>query len=164
MKQAIAGVAPSQLSEVTATIEWPTIAATGIGRFLGRLYEIRAGFWIFTLGRLFMLLTLPIGLVLFFWMLAPWNVRRYRLTNRRVVVEAGSKFRPEQYVDLDRFDAIAIEVRPGQAWYPAGDMLFKLGPVETLRLVGVGYPEAFRATCLKAHQAYVGVRKALGAV
>ncbi len=73
-------------------------------------------------------------------MLAPWNVRRYRLTNRRVVVEAGAKFKPQQYADLDHFDRIDIEVRPGQAWYPAGDMVFKLGQVETLRLVGVGLP------------------------
>jgi hypothetical protein len=164
MKQAIAGVAPSQLQEVTMTIEWPTIAATGLGRFLGRLYGIKAGFWIFTVGRLFLGLTLPIGLFLFFWMLAPWNVRRYRLTNRRIVVEAGAKFKPQQYVDLNRFDSIVIDVRPGQAWYPAGDMIFKLGPVETLRLEGVGYPDVFRATCMKAHQAYVGVRKAVGTV
>lgn len=163
MKQAIAGVAPSQLQEVTVTIEWPTIAATGLGRFLGRLYGIKAGFWIFTVGRLFMALTWPIGLFLFFWMLAPWNVQRYRLTNRRVVVEAGAKFRPQQYCDLDRFDNIEIEVRPGQVWYPAGDMVFKLGQVETLRLVGVGYPEAFRATCLKSHLSFVGVRKAVAA-
>jgi hypothetical protein len=163
MKQAIAGVAPSQLQEVTVTIEWPTIAATGLGRFLGRLYGIKAGFWIFTVGRLFMGLTWPIGLFLFFWMLAPWTVQRYRLTNRRVVVEAGAKFRPQQYCDLDRFDNIEIEVRPGQAWYPAGDMVFKLGQVETLRLVGVGYPEAFRATCLKSHLSFVGVRKAVAA-
>jgi hypothetical protein len=181
MKQAIAGVAPSQLQEVTVTIEWPTIAATGLGRFLGRLYAIRAGFWIFTLGRLFMLLTLPVGLFLFFWMLAPGVARRYRLTNRRVMVENGPKltdalfallmpwrkgrslWTAAQYVDLNRYDAIAIEVRPGQAWYPAGDLVFKLGPVETLRLVGVGHPDVFRATCLKAHQSYVGVRKAMGA-
>ncbi len=91
MKQAIAGVAPSQSQEVTVTIEWPTIAATGLGRFLGRLYAIRAGFWIITVGRLFMGLTLPLGLFLFFWMLAPWKVRRYRLTNRRVIVEAGAR-------------------------------------------------------------------------
>lgn len=162
MKQAIAGIAPSQSSEVTVTIEWPTIAATGLGRALGRLYAIQAGTWIFTVGRVMLLLTLPIGLFLFFWMLAPWNVRRYRLTNRRVIVEGGGKFKPQQYVDLDRFDTIVIETRPGQAWYPAGDMIFKLGPIETLRLEGVGYPETFRATCLKAHQAYVGVRKAMG--
>jgi hypothetical protein len=80
-----------------------------------------------------------------------------------VVVEAGGNFKPQQYADLDHFDSIVIEVRPGQAWYPAGDMIFKLGQVETLRLVGVGYPETFRATCLKAHQSFVGVRKAVGA-
>ncbi|HZZ30244.1 MAG TPA: PH domain-containing protein [Pirellulales bacterium] len=182
MKQAIAGVIPSQLTEATVTIEWPTIAATGLGRFLGRLYAIRAGFWIFTLGRLVMALTMPIGLLLFFWMLAPGVARRYRLTNRRVIVENGPKVsdalialvtlwrkgRPSwtaaRYVDLDRFNTIEIEVRPGQEWYPAGDLVFKLGNVETLRLTGVGHPDVFRATCLKAHQAYVGVRKAIGAV
>jgi hypothetical protein len=161
MKQAIAGIAPSQTSEVTVTIEWPTIAATGLGRSLGRMYAIKAGWWIFSVGRCIMLATLPIGLFLFFWMLAPWNVRRYRLTNRRLIVEAGGNFKPQQYVDLDRFDSIAIEVRPGQAWYPAGDMIFKLGPVETLRIEGVGYPETFKATCMKAHQAFVGVKKAM---
>ncbi len=162
MKQAIAGVVPSQSQEVTVTIEWPTIAATSLGRFLGRLYGIKAGFWIFTFGRLFMLLTWPLGLMLFFGMLAPWSLRRYRLTNRRLIVEKGPKFKTERYVDLSRFDQIEIEVRPGQGWYPAGDMVFKLGPVETLRITGVGYPETFRATCMKAHQAYVGVRKAVG--
>lgn len=160
MKQAIAGVVPSQLKEATVTIEWQTIAATGLGRFLGRLYAIQAGFWIFTLGRLFMLLSIPLALGLYFLMLAPWNVRRYRLTNRRVIIEKGPNFKPDQFVDLDRFDNIEIDVRPGQAWYPAGDLVFKLGPVETLRLVGVGHPDVFRAVCMKAHQAYVGVKKA----
>ena len=181
MKQAIAGVAPSQTQEVTVTIEWPTIAATSMGRFLGRLYAIQAGFWIFTLGRLFMGLTLPIGLLLFFWMLAPGVSQRYKLTNRRVIVENGPKpfdallalltlwrrgrptWTAARYVDLDRFNTIDIEVRPGQGWYPAGDLIFKLGNVETLRLEGVGHPDVFRAICLKAHQAYVGVRKVVGA-
>jgi hypothetical protein len=163
MKQAIAGIAPSQTSEVTVTIEWPTIAATGMGRMLGRLYEIKAGVWIFTLGRMFMGLTIPIGLFLFFWMLAPWNLQRYRLTNRRVILEKGPKFRPEMFVDLDRFDRIEIDVRPGQGWYPAGNLIFKLGNIETFRLEGVGHPETFRTICMKSHQAYVGVRKSVGA-
>jgi hypothetical protein len=163
MKQAIAGVAPSQTQEVTVTIEWPTIAATGLGRFLGRLYGIKAGVGMFTLGRLFMGLTIPLGLFLFFWMLAPWNLQRYRLTNRRIILEKGPKFRPQMFVDLDRFDRVEIDVRPGQGWYPAGNLLFKLGPVETFRLEGVGYPEVFRATCMKSRQAYVGVRKSVGA-
>src|SRR5262249_30209503 len=118
MKQAIAGVAPSQLQEVTVTIEWQTIAATGLGRILGRLYAIKSGTWRVSVGRLMMAHTWPLGLFLYFWMLAPWNVRRYRLTNRRLIVEGGPKFKPQKSVDLDRFDAINIDVRPGQAWYP----------------------------------------------
>jgi hypothetical protein len=177
MKQAIAGVVSSRKEEVTSAIFWPTIAATGLGRLLGRLYGIQAGFWIFTVSRLMMALTLPIGLLLFFWLLAPGIVRRYRLTNRRVIIEkgptlfdvaailwrSGPAWKVEQFVDLDRYDKIEIEVRPGQAWYPAGNLLFKLGPIETLRLEGVGHPDVFRATCWKAHQAFVGVRKAVGA-
>lgn len=144
-------------------VEWPTIAATGLGRFLGRLYGIQAGFGMFRLGRLFMGLTIPVALLLYFAMLAPWSVRRYRLTNRRLIIESGPRFRVDQYVDLDRFDAIDIVVRPGQEWYPAGDLVFRLGQIETLRLAGIGRPDVFRAVCLKANQAYVGVRKAMAA-
>jgi hypothetical protein len=175
MKQAIAGVVSSRSEEVTTMIVWPTIAATGLGRLLGRMYAIRTGFWIFSVGRLMMGLTLPIGLFLFFFLLAPGVARRYRLTNRRVIIEkgptlldlatflwrSGPVWRAEQFVDFDRFDKIEIEVQPGQAWYPAGNLIFKLGQIETLRLEGVGYPDVLRATCWKAHQAYVGVRKAM---
>jgi hypothetical protein len=175
MKQAIAGVVSSRSEEVTTMVIWPTIAATGLGRLLGRLYAIQTGFWIFTVGRLMMGLTLPIGLLLFFFLLAPGIARRYRLTNRRVIIEkgptlldaaaifwrSGPVWKVEQFVDLDRFDKIEIEVWPGQAWYPAGNLIFKLGQIETLRLEGIGYPDVFRATCWKAHQAYVGVRKAV---
>jgi hypothetical protein len=175
MKQAIAGVVASRSEEVTTMVVWPTIAATALGRLFGRLYAIQTGFWIFTVGRLFMGLTLPFGLLLFFWLLAPGIARRYRLTNRRVIIEKGPTlgdvasilwrkgpaWKVEQYVDLDRFDKIEIEVRPGQAWYPAGNLIFKLGPIETLQLSGVGYPDVFRVTCLKSHQAYQGVRKSM---
>ena len=42
MKQAIAGVAPTEFDEVTMMVVWPSIAATAIGRFCGRLYAITA--------------------------------------------------------------------------------------------------------------------------
>ena len=40
MRQPIAGVSPPQLSEATIMTVWPSLAATGIGRGLGRLYAI----------------------------------------------------------------------------------------------------------------------------
>jgi hypothetical protein len=187
MKQAITGVAPPELGEVTIMTVWPTIGAGPAGRLLGRMCSIGGSRNPFALGKLFCLFPgIPWALLLFAVSLLPpipfagFFNRRYRLTNRRVV-ELQDKliwktYRPlripvpfngieyghaTKTVDLDRFDAIDIVVLPGQAWFPAGDLIFRKGNVETLRLSGVSRPETFRETCLKAQRAYVGVKKAL---
>jgi hypothetical protein len=171
MKQAIAGVAPSQLDEVTNMTVWPTITALHtppfgrLGCWLGRMYSINVGVWVLTLGNLFALLSIPVALQMFVFSLLPGICRRYRLTNRRVIVERRkfswkSPWVEERAVALDNFDAIDIVIIKGQDWYPAGDMVFRQGDVEKLRLLGVSRPETFRQTCLKAHASFVGVRNA----
>lgn len=139
---------------------WPSVAATGLGQLLGRVYRIREGFGPLSIGRLALLATIPVGLTLYLSMRLPWAIRRYRLTNRRVTIERGINPQVEQYVDLDRFDAIDVVVSPGQEWYAAGDLVFRRGPIETLRLPGVSRPESFRRVCLEARQAYVSVAAA----
>lgn len=162
MKQAIAGVAPPDLGEVTMMTVWPTIAANPLGRALGRMYTNRAGVGhILTVGKLMMVLTIPLALGLFALSLAPWNCRRYKLTNRRVIIQNKPRPVDERWIGLDEFDAIDVLVLPGQQWYPAGDLIFRKGKVETFRLSGVSRPETFRQTCLKAQRSFVGVRKAL---
>ncbi len=141
---------------------WPSVASTSLGRSLGRLYRIREGFGPISIGRLALLATIPLGLMLYLSMRLPWAIRRYRLTNRRVMIERGINPQVEQYVDLDRFDAIDLVVSPGQEWYAAGDLVFRRGAIETLRLSGVSRPESFRQTCLKTRQAYVGAASAQG--
>ena len=64
-------------------------------------------------------------------------------------------------VSLDSFDAIDVHVLPGQEWYPAGDLVFRKGTVETFRVSGVPRPETFRQTCLKAQRAHASVKQAL---
>ena len=170
MKQPIAGVFPPQLSEATIMTVWPSLAATSIGRTLGRLYAIRTGRAPLTLGHLIALATIPLVVPLYFgkfiftatiggfqllpkigrFFKAPDAVRRYVLTNRRVVVRTGLRPIDERWVELDRFDTIDIIVRPGQEWYRAGDLVFRLGPIETFRLEGVVRPQTFRHTCLSA--------------
>jgi hypothetical protein len=152
---------PAQSGEATIMIVWPSIAATAVGRLFGRLYGIKAGFSFVTIGNLIALFSIPIMLPLYAVRKLPFWVERYRLTNRRVIVERGIHARAQQYVDLDRFDAIEVVVLPGQEWYPAGDLVFRRGTIETFRLRGVQRPETFRQNCLKAHLAYVGVRKAM---
>jgi hypothetical protein len=171
----IAGVTPPSVKESVVMTVWPSLAALGIGRFLGRLYKIDWGFGVLTVGHLIALLTAPLAaalvigrfavavkkeLPLIGWMFAiiPLDCFRYVLTNRRVVIQRGINPVDEVWIELDRFDTIDIEVQPGQEWYHAGNLIFRRGPIETIRLVGVARPEAFRQTCLKARAAYVGVK------
>src|SRR5256885_17017762 len=159
--QPIAGVAPAEIRETTVMTVWPSVAKYAIGRTLGQLYAIRwPEVYIFRLGNLLALLFIPVSLVLFFVRIAPGIGTRYRLTNRRIIVERGLTSKEDKAVDLDRFDAVEIDVLPGQAWYHAGDLVFKLGNVETFRLEGVSRPAAFRETCLKSNLAHSTVKQA----
>lgn len=178
MSTAIAGVAPATESEVTIMTVWPSLAATAYGRWWGRRFENNLGITLFglpiTIGRILALLSIPFILPIYVHTLIPrlpfvifgWpnaSCRRYRLTNKRVVVEQAFGGGEQQCVSLDRFDSIEIDVLPGQEWYPAGDLIFRKGPIETFRLSGVPHPEAFRQTCLKASNGFVGVLKARAA-
>ena len=159
-QQTIAGVVPPDTAEATVMTVWPSVASTGLGRALGRIYRIRDGFGPISIGRLALLATIPVGLALYLSMRLPWAIRRYRLTNRRVAIERGVGGEVVQFVDLDRFDAIDVVVEPGQEWYAAGDLVFRRGQVETLRLPGVSRPESFRRTCLEVRQSYMSVAEA----
>ena len=160
MKQAIAGVAPPESGEVTTMIVWPSIAGTEMGRRWGRLYMIRTGIGnILTVGKLIALASIPIALGLFAMNFSPGFMRRYRLTNRR----RGRDRIPwhcRRWVLLDQFDTIELVVLPGQEWYRAGDLVFRNGRIETMRLNAVPQPETFRQTCLKAQRSFTGVQRA----
>jgi hypothetical protein len=178
MPQPIAGVAPSQLREVTIMTVWPSLAATGFGRLWGRMFAWEAGFRLFgvpiTIGRLMALVSIPFMVALYFLMRLPrfplvlvgiknpmcWH---YRLTNRRVVMENPYRGGEIKSVALDRFNTIDVVVQPGQAWYKAGDLVFRLDQTETFRIAGVPRPETFRQTCLKAQLSFAGVARARAA-
>lgn len=162
LKQSIAGVAPPETAEVTVMTAWPSVGGTSLGRALGRLYGIEIGIGPVLVGRLALLATIPFGLGLYLSMRLPWAMRRFRVTNRRVTMDRGISPKVEQYVEFDRFDSIELVVHPGQEWFDCGDLVFRLGQVETLRLAGVSRPEPFRRVCLEVQQSYVGVRAARG--
>ena len=158
MTQPFAGETSPETREVTVMVVFPTLAASPAGRVIGRLCAIQAGFGFFTLGKLLALLLIPVALGLYAFSLMPFVLTRYRLTNRRVVVQRGWTAVDERWVDFDRFDAINVEVLPGQEWYPAGDLVFLNGQIETFRLHGVSRPETFRHTCLAARRAFLATR------
>ena len=167
MSTAIAGVAPVTGAETTVMTIWPSVSAMRllgfpIGKLIGNLVNIKAGFYIFTLGNLFALALAPVGLLLYFKRVGPVVGMRYRLTNKRVVVERGLTAQEEKGIELDRFDSIEVEVDSGDEWYKSGDLVFRQGDVERFRLEGVSRPESFRQVCWKSHRAYVGVKAATG--
>jgi hypothetical protein len=153
-RDAIAGVSPSAIQETTIVTVWPSIALYRSGQWLGRWFDIRwPNFYFLSLGNLFALLAIPHALVLYFLRIAPRYGTRYRLTNRRVIVERGLQGIPERAIALEAFDAIRADVRPGQSWYDAADVIFLSGEQEVFRLPGVSRPQAWMQTCRDAAQA-----------
>ena len=168
MSSAIAGVAPVDGVETTVMTVWPSVSAMRllgipVGKMMGQMLNIKVGFYIFTVGNLMALAMIPVGLALYFKRVGPFVAMRYRITNKRVIVERGLTAQEEKAIEFDRFDTIDVEVDAGDEWYKSGDLVFKQGDVERFRLEGVGRPEAFKQICWKSHRAYVGVQNALAA-
>ena len=161
MNQPTAGSTAVDLDEVPVMTVWPSICCYPSGRFLGRLCAIRwPNIYIFRLGNLLALLSIPHALFLYFLRIAPVVGRRYTLTNRRMVIQRGISGVDEREIALNDFDEIVIEVLAGQKWFHAGDLVFRSGSKEVFRLEGVSRPETFRQVCLKSRQARVGVLRA----
>lgn len=159
MHHPISGVVPSELSEVTCRVVWPTIGATRAGRFVGQAGAVRLGYGeFFTLGKLLALATIPITLAVYAWQLMPYVCRRYALSNRRIIIRRGLLPVDEHWIELDEFDTVEVEELPGQQWLHAGEIVFKREGNEVLRLSGVSRPEVFRHVCQSAHDALISVR------
>ncbi len=139
----------------------PSVSASPLGRFLGRLYDTRVGVPVLNLANLFLVLSIPIAIALYLWTVLPGVGTRYRITNRRVIVERGLKDKEVRSLRLDQFDRMVIEQLPGQRWFRSADLIFYDGQQEVFRLAGVPYPDVFRAACQKASMTYRGVQEVL---
>jgi len=86
----IQGVSPAEVREAPVMTVWPSVAKYWLGQQLGKGFAIRwPDVYIFRLGNLLALLSIPIALKLYFFRILPYVGTRYLLTNRRVVVLRG---------------------------------------------------------------------------
>lgn len=161
MRPPIPGIAPSSFAETTSAVAWPSIGSLGLGRLVGRLSGASLGVGPFTLGKPLALASIPLALGAFAWQFLPVFSRRYRLTNRRIVILRGLTLREGPSIGLDEFDAIRVEILPGQDWLHCGEVVFQRDGSEIFRLSGVSRPAVFRETCLKARMALISVRDVL---
>ena len=160
-KPAIAGVAAS--SEAAIMTVYPSIAALGIGRILGAIYEsipLRI-LGVKLSNLLFVLPTAPIPALLYFWQKA--FDYRYTLTNRSVQIWHSLGNRKVTQVALTDITDVIVRELPGQQFYKAGDLILIGGKAndELQTLAGIPYPHIFRQTILEARDSRVQVAKSL---
>lgn len=150
--QAISGVS----AEKEAVIEdvYPSLAASGLGRFIGQLMNcIPVSIIGIKLSQiLFAPIAAPLALLgyLKFKVLDPI----YILTNRSVKKRSPLGPRLHGQVALADIADITIRVRPGQEFYHAGDLeLYSSRDELLMTLPGVPRPGRFRQIILDAREA-----------
>lgn len=145
-------------------VTYPSIAATGFGRFLGEMVEkvpMKIG------GvKLSYLLAIPFAPVA----VLPFALQRltgeiYVLTNRSVQKRAAIGDRLISQIPLSQIEDVRLDVQPGQAFYPAADLSFvdKSGKV-VFTLPGVRHADVFRQIIVEARDARKQVESSLATI
>ena len=159
---AISGVSSGQAFMMAV---YPSIAATGLGKLLGRLYEsvpVRVG-GIKLSHLLFPLPTSIIALKIFAYLKLFGEV--YVLTNRTVQLRSSLGNRLKREVALSDVDQIVVRQEPGQEFYPAADIyLLNKAGATIMSLPGVPRAEVFRHTLLDAKNAHDQVVASLSTI
>ncbi|MDB5338379.1 MAG: hypothetical protein JWN70_3998 [Planctomycetaceae bacterium] len=158
---AISGVAAS--SEVEIMTVYPSIAAYGIGRAFGSMYEsipLRI-MGVKLSNLLFVLPTAPIAAGLYF--LQKVTGHRYKLTNRSMQICHSLGNRKVKQVALTDITDVLIRELPGQQFYKAADLVLVggKGNEEILTLPGIPYAHIFRQTILEARDSRQQVASSL---
>ncbi len=161
--QAIAGVSPTSESRIMT--EFPSVAASGIGRLIGQIMDslpIRI-FGVKLSYLLFGLPLAPLGMLLFL-LNRPFG-SRYILTNRSVQVWSSLGTQRTAVADLNDIAEVELDQRPGQAFFRASDICLKSASGKTiLRLDGVCDAGAFRNAIQRAMQSRRLVQSSLATI
>ena len=154
--QAIAGVSAG--SENQLMTKWPSIAALGLGRFLGQLMASVPIRFLLALP-----VGAPVGVLLYF--VQKVTGERFTITNKSVQRWTGLGGRMIQRIELS--DIVKIEVRQqsGQAFYNASDLLLLNAKGDVaMRLEGLPHAEIFRENITKARESFLRVQESLNTI
>lgn len=145
---------------------YPSIAAYGLGRALGTMYDcipLRI-MGVKLSNLLFVLPTAPLAAALYF--LQKITGQKYVLTNRSFQIWYALGSRKVTQVALTDITDVVVRELPGQQFYKAGDLVLigGKGNDEIMTLAGVPYPHIFRQTILEARDSRQQVTKSLEAI
>jgi hypothetical protein len=159
---AISGVSSGQ---ALIMVVYPSIAAAGMGKLLGRLYEsIPARVFGIKLSHL--LFCLPTaGLAVGGYFILKLFGEVYVLTNRTLQLRKSLGNRLIREIKLSEIDQAVIRQEPGQEFYPAADIYLLNKAGETMMtLPGVLRADVFRQTILEARNASNQVTASLATI
>jgi hypothetical protein len=161
-RPAISGVSSGQALIMAV---YPSIAAAGMGKLLGRLYEsIPARMFGIKLSHL--LFCLPTaGLAVAGYFILKLFGEVYALTNRTLQLRKSLGNRLIREIKLSDIDQVVIRQESGQEFYPAADIYLLNKAGETMMtLPGVLRADVFRQTILEACNAANQVTASLATI
>lgn len=161
--QPIAGVSPSQ--ERVLDVVYPTVAVTAPGRLIGSIMDcIPVQIWGMKLSNLLFGLPLaPFGLIGYLQLKVLGQ--RYILTNRSISIAGVLNGAVVKQIALKDIAEVAIEVRSGQEFHRAGDLvLLNAKGDEIARLSGVARPDRVRRLIVDAREARGQAEDALAVI
>ena len=144
--QPVTGLTPPQLAEARIREIWPSVASAPAVAGLGRLLTNS-------------ILLAPVGWlvmsVVYFGKVLPLLMRRYALTNRRVMIRHGWAGTPAQEIALKDIDDVRLVTDANSEFFRSGNLEIVSGGKVALTLPGVPEPESFRQMILNARNAWV---------
>jgi hypothetical protein len=154
--QAVCGLTPPALREALIREAWPALvgvtlfglSVAPLARLANRLVQTVV---LMPLGWLILAFLFPIKF-------APFICRRYRLTNRRLMIQSGWRPNPEApvgAVKLEEIDEVRIVPDSVDSFSFSATLEVVSGGAVKLQLPGVPEPEGFRMAVLNAVKAWV---------
>ncbi|MBX9677731.1 MAG: PH domain-containing protein [Gemmataceae bacterium] len=143
--QSVAGITPPELSEARVREAYPSVARSGGIASLGRAFTAT-------------IILAPLAWIImsfaYFVKLMPFAMRRYTLTNRRVMIRAGWKGTPAGEVALADIDEVKMVVDGNSDFFRAGNLEIISQGKTVLTLTGIPEPEGFRHAILNTRNAW----------
>ncbi len=173
--QAVTGIVPPQVAEAIITVRWPSVTAYMGGapaRLGASIQQAASGLlrqtmnlpklWVVCLA---LLIVLPVAIVIalaawvllapfYFAKILPGFMKKYTLTNKRVMIQEGWSLTPGLQVNLE--DLREVRVVPGseQPFYLSADLELLFGQSGSATLPGVKEFKTFKAAIENAYLAW----------